>query len=111
GSLRTFRVDRMREARVLDETIPERQLSPAGTAFASSGLPVARVRFHHGETVSDREWPGLRVVSTDPDGVITVEVPYSGTAWIARQVAARLGRAEVLEPTEVREAVLALVTA
>lgn len=110
GSLRTFRVDRIREARVLDEPIPERRLSPVGSAFAASGLPVARVRLETGEQVSDREWPGMRIVSTDPDGAVTVEVPYSGTAWIARQVAARLGRAEVLEPAEVRRAVLDLVT-
>lgn len=108
GSLRTFRVDRIREARVLDEDVPERELSPVGAAFTSSGLPVARVRFEGGEAVSDREWPGMRIVSREADGAVIVEVPYSGTSWIARQVVAQLGRAEVLEPAEVREAVVRL---
>lgn len=106
GALRTFRVDRIREARVLDEKVPKRELSAVGAAFVSSGLPVARVRFESGEPVSDREWPGLTVISREADGAVTVEVPYSGTAWIARQIVAQLGRAEVLEPAEVREAVV-----
>ena len=79
-----------------------------GAAFTPAGLPTARIRFSAGEPVSDREWPGMRVVETLADGAIVVEVPYSGTDWIARQVAARLGAAEVLEPAEVREAVVRL---
>ena len=110
ASLRTFRVDRIREARMLEEPVSERELTPAGTAFAVAGLPMATVRLEPGEAVSDREWPGVRVIETSPDGGVTVEVPYSGTGWIARQVAARLGRAEVVDPAEVREAVVKLVS-
>lgn len=111
GSLRTFRVDRIRSAEVLDEAITERRPSPTCASFSSAGLPVALVRFSSGEPVSDREWPGMRVVECDPDGWTTVEVPYAGTGWIARQVAAQLGRAEVIEPPEVRQAVADLAGA
>jgi len=108
GALRVFRIDRIREATALVERFEPRKLSPTGTAFVSSGLPVARIKLAPGEQVSDREWPGMRLGEEHADGSIIVEVPYAGTGWIARQVVARLGAAEVLEPAEVREAVVAL---
>ncbi len=108
GALRVFRVDRIREAAALPERFEPRALSPAGTAFVSAGLPVARVLLAPGEQVTDREWPGMRLAEERPDGSVLVEVPYAGTGWIARQVLARLGAAEVLGPAEVREAVVAL---
>lgn len=108
GALRTFRVDRIREATALPGQFEPRPLSPAGRAFASGGLPVARIALAPGEQVTDREWPGMRLAEERADGSLVVEVPYAGTGWIARQVVARLGGAEVLEPTEVREAVTAL---
>lgn len=111
GTLRTFRVDRIREAVALPERFVPRELSPTGTALVRDGLPVARIRLAAGEQVSDREWPGMRLAEESPDGTIVVEVPYAGTGWIARQVAARLGAAEVIEPAEVREAVAALAAA
>lgn len=111
GTLRTFRVDRIREATALTERFEPRALSPAGTAFVRAGLPVARILLSAGEQVSDREWPGMRLAEERDDGTFVVEVPYAGTGWIARQVVARLGAAEVLEPAEVREAVAALANA
>jgi len=110
GSLRTFRVDRIREAIALADHFEPRSLSPTGTAFVSAGLPVARIKLAPGEQVSDREWPGMRLAEEPADGSLVVEVPYAGTGWIARQVVARLGAAEVLEPAEVREAVAALAS-
>lgn len=108
GALRTFRVDRVSHAEVLQGTCQEREVTPSGTAFVATGLPLARVRLLPGETASEREWPGMRVVGRAEDGSTVVEVPYAGTAWIARQVAARLGGAEALGPAEVRAAVRAL---
>lgn len=108
GSLRTFRVDRIREARIVEERAEERELSPVGAAFTAQGLPLARIRLAPGEEVSDREWPGVRIVEHASDASLVVEVPYSGTGWISRQVVARLGAAEVIAPDEVREAVARL---
>jgi proteasome accessory factor C len=108
GALRTFRVDRIREA-VLAETLDApRQFSPSGAAFDSAGLPLARLRFAADETFSGREWPGASVVDVAADGSTVVDVPYAGTAWLARHVVARLGAVEVLEPLEVRCAVAEL---
>lgn len=106
--VRTFRLDRIRDARLTRETFEPRSAeAPAPeSALPTAGLPVATVRLAECETFSEREWPGGRVVSTE-DGV-TIEVPYAGTAWIARQVVARMGAAEVAAPAEVREAVAVL---
>lgn len=104
GALRTFRLDRVRDAELLAETVPARKLSTTGRALATEGLPVALLRLAAGEDATEREWPGVRVVEQGPDGSL-VEVPFAGTAWIARQVVARLGRAEVVGPAPVRDAV------
>lgn len=105
GALRTFRLDRVRAARVLDEHFEPRDLSPTGRVLATDALPTALVRLAPGEEFSDRDWPGSRMVSTDADGSRIVAVPFAGTAWLTRQVTARLGAAEVLEPANVRMAV------
>lgn len=104
GAVRTFRVDRVQAAEPTGETFGRRSFSPSGSAVPAGGLPLARVRFEPGVELPEREWPGLRVVSEGSGGT-EVEVPFAGTGWIARQVASFLGRAEVLEPAGVREAV------
>lgn len=108
GALRTFRLDRIRTASAIGESFESRDLSPLGMALSTDDLPAALVRFAVGEHYSSREWPGSELADRGADGSITVSVPYAGTAWIARQVVARLGAVEVLEPAEVRTAVAAL---
>lgn len=106
---RTFRVDRIRSASATGERFEPRAGSetPDG-AFSVEGLPVATLRFAPGERFDVREWPGGRVTAQDEDGSLTVAVPYGGTAWLARRVAARLGAVVAVEPTEIREAVRAV---
>lgn len=103
--LRTFRFDRISAADVSDERFEPRGTAPAGLRFLDDALPTASVRLAPGADYSAREWPGSRVIETDSDGSRLVEVPYAGTGWIARQVVARLGDAEVISPAEVRTAV------
>jgi predicted DNA-binding transcriptional regulator YafY len=105
GALRTFRVDRIREAVLAERLGSPRRFSPSGAAFDAAGLPLARLQFAADEVFSEREWPGARVVDIAIDGSTRVDVPYGGTAWLARHVAARLGAVEVLEPVEMRAAV------
>ena len=109
GGWRTFRVDRMRSAETTGECFSPRAGGPGvSAAFDPAGLPVARLRFAPGEPFTAREWAGGRMTGQEADGSVTVEVPYAGTAWVARKVVARLGGVEALEPAEVREAVRAL---
>jgi len=112
---RTFRVDRVRSAEVTGEGFEPRAVSEDGgagggmpSAFAPEGLPLATLRFAAGEAFVDREWPGGRVLTTESDGTTVAEVPYAGTGWIARRVAARLGAVEVVSPSDVRAAVASL---
>lgn len=107
--MRTFRIDRIRSAERTNERFDSVVMpDTTPTAFAPEGLPLAHLRFAPGETFVGREWPGGRVAGAEPDGSTTAEVPYGGTGWIARRVAARLGLVEVLAPAEVRTAVAAL---
>ncbi len=106
---RTFRLDRVREAELLEERSVGRGLAPAGTAVPSGALPVARIRLAPGTAVPERDWPGVRVVAGGGEGEATeVEVAFAGTAWLARQVLSYLGDAEVLAPEELRDAVRGL---
>ena len=111
GALRTFRVDRIREADLGERIEERRRFSPSGAAFDSAGLPLARLKFAPDEEFFAREWPGGTVAHVGDDGVTVADVPYAGTAWIARQVVARLGSVEVVEPEEVRSAVAELARA
>ena len=110
SALRTFRLDRARDCTVLSERAPERLVAPTGASIVTEGLPCAVVRLPSGDEPSSRDWPGMRVVSQDAEGTV-LEVPYAGTAWIARQVVSRLGAAEILSPPEVRAAVRDLAAA
>jgi proteasome accessory factor C len=111
GAFRTFRIDRVRAVEPTGEQFDPQargDASLAPFAFASDGLPMARLRFARGEEFSEREWPGARVAETRADGELVVDVPYAGTDWIARRVMARLGGVEAVSPAVVRDAVATL---
>jgi proteasome accessory factor C len=109
GAPRTFRLDRIRSAIPTSSEFSRHPDGLAGRAFSPEGLPVALLRFHQAEDFSERDWPGARVVSHHGHAT-DVEVPFAGTAWIARMVCARLGAVEVREPADVRAAVAALAS-
>ncbi len=104
---RTFRVDRIASIASTGERFerpPGLPVSPTPLPDLES-LPVATVRFDaDAPDLSDREWPGGRFARAG-DGSVTAKIPYAGTGWLARKVAARLGTAEVLFPEELRSAV------
>jgi predicted DNA-binding transcriptional regulator YafY len=104
---RTFRVDRISSVASTGKRFERPTglpLSPAPLPDLES-LPRATVRFSaDAPDLNDRDWPGARF-SRAGDGTVAAKVPYAGTAWLARKVAARLGTAEVLFPEELREAV------
>jgi proteasome accessory factor C len=104
---RTFRVDRITSATMTRQPF-ERPASLAAVANPLPDLdelPRATVRFASAAPdLTDREWPGA-TFDHAVDGSVTASIPYAGTSWISRRIAARIGAAEVLEPAEVREAV------
>ena len=107
GEQRTFRVDRITSVEMTGRHFER----PAGLGVSASPLPAldelprAIVRFaSDAPDLNDRDWPGA-VFERAADGSVTASVPFAGTSWIARRVAARLGAAEVVSPPEVRAAV------
>lgn len=105
GQERVFRLDRIRDIERLGVTFaPPSGVSTAVTPDIST-LPCARVIFAPGtELPDDRQWPGA-TYEQQPDGSTAVCIPYQSPSWVARRVSAFLGKAEVVEPAEVREAV------
>lgn len=108
GALRTFRLDRIHHAEPTGEHFAPHRYDPSGTVLPAGELPRAVIAFAPGVPLPLREWPGSRILPDGQPGAL-LEVPYAGTAWIARQVAAYLGDATVIEPFEVREAVAVFV--
>lgn len=114
GDWRTFRLDRIVSAGATGESFDPAVRSSATRglgALDTSQLPVATLHFAEGVAFSEREWPGARVTGEADGGGVLVEVPYAGTEWLARHVAARLGDVEVLEPAHIRAAVARLAGA
>jgi proteasome accessory factor C len=108
GEQRTFRVDRITSVSLTREPFER----PDGTETVVSplpefdALPRATVIFDADEPdLNDRDWPGA-TFERGEDGVVTASVPYAGSAWLARKVAARLGTARIVEPQDLRAAVV-----
>jgi proteasome accessory factor C len=103
---RVFRLDRIRSATPTGETFEPPSMPPhIGVTPSPGTLPVAEVVFAPGTTPPDAQaWPGA-ISELRADGSTLVKVPVQSVAWIARQVAAYLGAAEVTAPESVRTAV------
>jgi proteasome accessory factor BC len=108
---RHFRLDRMKEAAIADESFEPRD--GVEEALAEQEWLV------HGEVATAgvaRVWVSpdrarwLReertVVEELKDGAVVVELPYGSSDWLAREVLKGVGDLVVLEPDEAREAVL-----
>jgi proteasome accessory factor C len=112
--MRHFRLDRIRRARVTDETFePRAEVDPVaevdgwmrtGEVQASR---TARVWISPERARWAREQ--RRVSEELVDGSIVVELSFAGTDWLVREVLKEAGDAVVLEPEDAREAVLAAV--
>jgi predicted DNA-binding transcriptional regulator YafY len=109
---RHFRLDRIRRAKVLDDSFePREELDPTadlegwprtGTLPASR---VARVWISPERARWERE--RRRVVEELSDGALVVELPFAGTRWLVREILKEAGDAVVLEPEDARDEVLA----
>jgi proteasome accessory factor BC len=112
---RHFRLDRMKEARVTDESFEPREGVEARLAeqewlvhgeVGTAG--VARVWVS-----PDRaRWLREERTVTDElsDGAVVVELPYGSTDWLVREVLKGVGDLVVLEPDDARDAVLKAVS-
>jgi proteasome accessory factor BC len=106
---RSFRLDRIRSATVLDESFePRPGIEPDIHGWPSTG-EVADSRRARVWMAPDRaRWAreDKRVVTELADGAVIVELPYAGHSYLARELLKEAGDAVVLEPDDARQAVL-----
>jgi proteasome accessory factor C len=96
---RTFRLDRMRSARLTDEPFEPRD------GFDPSYLRNPRVaRLLHSPGIS--RWKLERGARALTDGSAIAEVPYKTEEWILSEILADCGETTVLEPQRLRDAVV-----
>jgi len=108
ADMRTFRLDRVREAVVTGEhfePLPAEDDAATSAFAASENMRVAEVRFDADAVPEQRDWPQTTFDPPATDGSVLAHVRYATPGWLARQVAATLGHAEVLAPAEARAAV------
>jgi proteasome accessory factor BC len=111
---RHFRLDRMKEARVTEDSfepregVEERLAEQEWLVHGEVGTAgVARVWVS-----PDRaRWLREERTVTDElaDGAVVVELPYGSTDWLVREVLKGVGDLVVLEPEDARQAVLSAV--
>jgi proteasome accessory factor BC len=106
---RSFRLDRIKSASVLDETFEPREgVEPDVHGWPRTGeVPAsraARLWISPGRARWARE--DRRLLEELADGSVVVELSYAGADWLAREVLKEAGDAVVLEPDEARRAVL-----
>jgi proteasome accessory factor BC len=106
---RSFRLDRIRSATVLDESFEPRQgIEPDIHGWPRTGevadARVARVWMAPERARWARE--DKRVVQELEDGAVIVELPFAGDRYLAREILKEAGEAVVLEPDDARQAVL-----
>lgn len=105
---RVFRLDRIHAAETTGERFIRPPVFDANVTPSLGELPVAEVRFASGARLPDeRAWPGA-TFTPQLDGTTLARVAYQSPQWVAREVVAQLGDAEVMSPPEVRDAVAEL---
>ncbi len=111
---RSFRLDRIRSADVLDETFePRAGVEPEMQGWPTTGEVPTSARARVWISPERARWAreDRRVVEELEDGAVIVELPYGGNDYLAREILKEAGDAVVLEPEDAREAVRATAEA
>jgi predicted DNA-binding transcriptional regulator YafY len=96
---RSFRLDRMRSAKVTDETFDPRP------AFEPRGLRDARTaKVLYAKGVAAR-WAAERGATLLKDGTALAEMPVGSQEWLIGEILSQRGEAILLEPAEMRNAI------
>ncbi|HET9931277.1 MAG TPA: WYL domain-containing transcriptional regulator [Polyangiaceae bacterium] len=112
--LRTFSIDRVREARELAEpatTIPDAELdeyfASAYGIFAGRANKTAVLRFsaERARWVADERWHPQQSGQFETDGRYTLEIPYRDDRELVMDILRHGGEVEVIRPAALREAV------
>jgi proteasome accessory factor BC len=108
--MRHFRLDRIKQVTVCDETFePRPEVDPA--AEVDGWLRTGEVQASRSARVwvspERARWAreARRVVEERSDGAVVVELSFAGVDWLVREILREAGDAAVLEPKDAREAV------
>jgi proteasome accessory factor BC len=115
AGVRHFKLDRVKEARLSEETFEPRpeveELAGVEGWMTHGEVPTAEVAR---VWVSPERARWLReertVVEELADGAVVVELPYAGKPWLVREILRGAGDLVVLEPPDAREAIANEVT-
>lgn len=105
---RSFRLDRIRSADVLDEGFERREgVEPEMQGWPTTGEVPRSARARVWVSPERARWAreDKRVVDELKDGAVIVELAYGGNDYLAREILKEAGDAVVLEPEDAREAV------
>ncbi len=111
---RSFRLDRIRSADVLDEAFERREgVEPEMQSWPTTGEVPKSARARVWVSPERARWAreDKRVVDELKDGAVVVELAYGGNDYLAREILKEAGDAVVLEPEDAREAVRAAADA
>ncbi len=109
-AVRHFRLDRVKEIELLEETFePREEVDPAADVEGwprTGEVPASRVA-HVWVAPERARWAReeRHVHRELTDGSVIVELHFAGADWLVREVLKEAGDAAVLEPVEAREAV------
>jgi proteasome accessory factor C len=107
---RSFRLDRIRSADVLDEAFELRAgVEPEMQGWPTTGEVPRSARARVWVSPERARWAreDKRVVEELEDGAVIVELAYGGNDYLAREILKEAGDAVVLEPEDARDAVRA----
>jgi proteasome accessory factor C len=113
---RTFRLDRIRSARLLDERFARRPDIAASGPYLPWGTPPAEGESTVAQSASVWASPSLArwMLEKHPsrerfnDGSVLVEIPYASAEWLVRELLKYQGDAVLFEPVGLRRTVAEL---
>ena len=110
GEQRTFRLDRIRGARVLDEHF-ERRMDVQAMPYQPWGSPAREEPLAQTASVWCSPAIARWLAEEHPsaaryaDGSVTVEIPYASEEWLVKEIIKHGGEAVLLEPVDLRATV------
>ncbi len=116
GAMRTYKVERIRSAtlttdryEIPDDFDPDAWLANSWGIWSSEGTPAVRIRLRFDASVAHRVreavWHRSQVITELPDGGLELAVTVAGIVEIQSWVLSWGGAVEVIEPSELREAI------
>lgn len=98
---RTFRIDRISSATLLDRVFSPRENAPR-PSLDIDGECVATILVPAGRSLPN--WKGMRASRAAEDGSVTIEMPWTGGNWLVRHIVALGGAAIPIRPKALAKA-------